>query len=461
MAYLHKSRSTLHLMDKDAKHLFSYSAMATIIFPLIVESALNIMIGMIDTMMVAGWSESAVSGVSSVDLLSILFINLFSAFATGGSVIVSQYLGREDDQNSTRAAKNLIYITVGTSLVIVAFLFITRAAIISALLGKADEEVQKDALLYLFPIMLSFPSLALFNACSAITRSTGRTKRNMAVSLVMNLMNLCGNYTLIYVFGLGALGAGISTLISRSVGALILFALLFRRSEEICIRGFFRISVDLNLSAKMMKLGIPQALDSGLFTLGKLLIQSYIAAIGTSALAVQAIVSNFNGYANITGMSCALATVTLVGRSAGAGRLDEERYYTRCMIVASIVLTAVTCLPLFIFTPQFVSLYGLSAESAAMAVPLCRLILFMCSTLWAFSFITPYALRATGDATFTMTVSIISMWLFRVILAGFLIKNMGFGVEAAWYGMYTDWAVRSVIYGIRYKGKRWQMRKVI
>ena len=448
-------------MDKDARHLFSVGAMATIIFPLIVESALNIMIGMIDTMMVAGWSESAVSGVSSVDLLSILFINLFSAFATGGSVIVSQYLGREDGRNSTRAARNLIYITVGTSLAVVVLLFLTRSAIISSLLKRADDEVQRDALLYFFPIILSFPSLALFNACSAIARSTARTKRNMAVSLVMNLMNLAGNYTLIYLLGLGALGAGISTLISRTVGALILFALLFRRSEVICIRGFFHIDVDFDLSRKMMRLGVPQALDSGLFTLGKLLIQSHIAALGTSALAVQAVVSNFNGYANIAGMSCALAAVTLVGRSAGAGRLDEERYYTRWMLFASIVLTALTCLPLFIFTPQFVSLYGLSAESAQMAIPLCRLILFMCSTLWPFSFIIPYALRSTGDATFTMSVSIISMWLFRVILAIFLIRHLGFGVEAAWYGMYTDWAVRSLVYGIRYHGRRWQQRKVI
>ncbi len=461
MAFSSRHNSALKLMDASSRHLFSFGAMAAIILPLIVEQALNIMIGMIDTMMVAGWSESAVSGVSSVDLLSILFINLFSAFATGGSVIVSQYLGRQDGKSSVRAAKNLIYITVMSSIAVVLVLFVIRESVIKALLGKADGSVQEDALLYFFPIILSFPALALFNACSAITRSTGHTKRNMAVSLVMNVMNLFGNYILIYHFSLGALGAGISTLLSRMVGSLILFLLLFRRSEEVCIRGFFHVSLEPKLVLKMLHLGVPQALDSGLFTLGKLMIQSYIAALGTSALAVQAIVGNFNSYANITGMSCALATVTLVGHAAGAGREDEERYYTRCMIIASIVLTAIISLPLFIFTPQFVALYGLSAESSAKAVPLCRLILFMCSTLWAFSFITPYALRATGDATFTMSVSIVSMWIFRVMLAVFLIQRLGFWVEAAWYGMYTDWAARSIIYGIRYRGKRWQQHKVI
>lgn len=447
--------------DQRKKHLFSAREIAVLIFPLLIEQLLSITIGMADTIMVSSYSETAVSAVSSVDLISQLFINLFAAFSTGGAVIVSQYLGNKDTENARTASRNLVYISLALSLVLLVIALLLRNVIVNLVLGKAEAQVQKDAMDYYIPIMFSFPFLAVFNATTAISRSERKTTRTMLVALLINVVNICGNYLLIHVADLGAQGAALASMTSRAVGAAVMFALMHRRSEECTLYGITRGPVSADMIRRITRIGVPSALDGSLFILGKLLVQSFIASISTSALAINAVVANFNAYSNIPGNAVSLSVITLVGYSAGAKRLDEERFYTRLMIVVCMLLTFTVTLPMFIFTKEVVSIYSLSEANTLAAVPICRLCLLMCTTIWPFSFTLPNALRATGDVRYTMTVSIASMWIFRVLMCYILIFSFGLGVDGAWYAMYADWAFRGILFLIRYRGRTWQLRKVI
>ncbi len=442
-------------------HLFNAKDIWTLTFPLIIEQLLSITIGMADTIMVSGYAESAVSAVSSVDILSQLFIQVFAAFATGGAVIVSQYLGHKEKENAEKAARNLLYVATTISLILLFFCLIFRNTIINLVLGKAESEVQKSALSYFIPIMISFPFLAVFDGATAISRSTRKTTRTMVVALFMNIVNIGGNYLLIYVADLGAAGAGIASMLSRVFGALFMFILMCRKDEEVSFRGILKGPVSKDLILKISKIGLPSALDGSLFHIGKIMVQTFIAGVGTSALAINAVVGNYNAYSNIIGNAINLAIITLVGYAAGAGRKDEERYYARLMMTLCIGATLLLTLPMYIFTDKVVAIYSLSPENTAKAIPICRLCLVMCTLIWPFSFTLPNALNATGDVKYTMTTSIISMWTFRVFLSYVLICLAGFGVEAAWYGMYADWSFRSIMFLIRYKGKKWQDSKVI
>jgi len=442
-------------------HLFTAKDIWTLTFPLIIEQLLSITIGMADTIMVSGYAESAVSAVSSVDILSQLFIQVFAAFATGGAVIVSQYLGHGEKDKADQAARNLIYVATSVSLLLLMICLIFKANIINFVLGKAEEEVQRAASSYFIPIMISFPFLAVFDGATAISRSTRKTTRTMIVALFINIVNIVGNYLLIYVADLGAAGAGIASMLSRIFGAGVMFALMCRRNEEVSFRGILKGPASKDLVIKITKIGLPSALDGSLFHVGKILVQTFIAGVGTSALAINAVVGNFNSYSNIIGNAISLAIITLVGYSAGAGRKDEERYYTRLMLLLCITATLLITLPMYIFTDKVVSIYALSPENTALAIPICRLCLIMCTFIWPLSFTLPNALNATGDVKYTMGVSIASVWIFRVLLSYILICILGFGVEAAWYGMYADWSFRSLMFLIRYKGQKWQNRKVI
>lgn len=451
----------IRIEEPERRHLFSAKEITALIIPLLIEQLLSITIGMADTIMVASYSETAVSAVSSVDMISQLFINLFSAFATGGAVIVSQYLGKKDIDNARNAARNLIYISIAISTFLLVVTLLLRNVCVSLVLGSAEEQVQKDAMDYYIPIMFSFPFLAVFNATTAISRSERKTTRTMLVALLINIVNICGNYLLIHVADLGAQGAALASMTSRIIGAGVMFALMYRESEECSLRGITKGPISADMIKRITRIGVPSAIDGSLFMFGKLIIQSFIATISTSALAINAVAGNFNSYANIPGNAISLAVITLVGYSAGAGRLDEERFYTRVMMGLSMASSLIVTLPMFIFAREVISIYSLSEANTLLAVPICRLCLVMCTTIWPFSFTLPNALRATGDVRYTMTVSIISMWLFRVLLCYFMIFTFNLGVAGAWYAMYTDWTFRGTLYLIRYFGHKWQQRKVI
>ena len=445
----------------EKKHLFSAKELFALLFPLALEQLLTIAIGMADTIMVSSYSESAVSAVSSVDLISWLFIVVFSSFSTGGAVIVSQYIGRRDLENAKSAAKNLTIVSIILSLIMTAITIALKDIVLHLVFGTIEESVYIDATKYYIPIALSYPFLALFDATTAISRSVNKTKRIFFVSLLMNVINISGNYILIHIVNLGSLGAGIASLLSRIIGSLVMLFILMRKTEECSLSGITRTKINIKHVKNITRIAIPSAFDGALFQVGKLIVQSQIATLGTSSLAIHAIVCNFNSYCNIPQNAFVLAVITLVGQAAGAERKDEERYWTKWCVVCSIITTTIFVLPMFIFTPQVVSIYGLNYASSLEAIPICRLCLIACTLIIPFAFTIPNALNATGDVKYTMIVSILSMWIFRVALVFILLRVFNFGVDGVWYAMYADWSFRGLLYTLRFCGTKWQNKKAI
>ena len=201
--------------------MFDNKYLRALIIPLLIETLLSVTIGMMDTIMVATDGEHAVSGVSLVDSVSNLFVFLFSAFSTGGAVIASQYLGKKDKESACFSAKQLLYLSAAFSILVSLVLLLFKRPIMHLVYGHIEENVMSSALDYFTPIVISYPFLAILNSCNAIFRSMGKSKITMTVSIIMNLINVSGNSILIYIFDMGAEGAGIagfSTSLSKETG---------------------------------------------------------------------------------------------------------------------------------------------------------------------------------------------------------------------------------------------------
>ena len=207
--------------------MFSRRQLRRLIFPLIVEQILAITVGMVDTMMISYAGEAAISGVSLVDMINVLLINIFAAVATGGAVVVSQYLGHGNRKEACHAAEQLITVSVviSTALTLISLLF--RAQILTLLFGTVEADVMENAMVYFLISAFSFPFLAVFNACAATYRSMGNSKISMQVSAGMNVFNAIGNAILIFGFQMGTAGAALSTLAARMLGALVMIVLIF------------------------------------------------------------------------------------------------------------------------------------------------------------------------------------------------------------------------------------------
>lgn len=445
----------------ERKHTFTMGELFLLILPLMAESALNMLIGMADTMMVAQCGEDAVSAVSLVDSVSNLLITIFNSFATGGAVVCSQYIGSGDTAKAKDTAKNLVYISLAIGLLIMALLLPLRMFVIEKIFGTINDAVKSYSNDYFFYLTLSYPFLSLYSAFTALSRSEKKTPRTFYVALLMNAINIGGNALLIFYFNMGPKGAAIATLASRVVGSFVLFILLSRKKETLSINRILRGPVNFSLMKRIGRIGIPSGVEGSLFHIGKISVMSMVSALGSSAVAINAVISNFNSYANIPGNAINLAIITVIGQCRGNNNFDDIRYYSKLLLSFVYLFTLLVTLPLFIFTPEVVGLYGLEEASIAEAIPIGRRCLFFCFLIWPTSFSIPQILKAVGDVKFIMITSLLSMYLVRVLGAYFFIKVFNMGVEGVWIAMYLDWAIRSVIFITRLLRGKWKKIKVI
>ncbi len=440
--------------------MFTGKYLRALIVPLFFEQILTITIGMADTIMVAAVGEASVSGISLVDSISNLFIQLFSAFATGGAVVASQYLGRGDRGNACKAAKQLVYITLIVSGAIALVLIGGNRHLLRLVFGQIEADVMTAAEDYFIFITLSYPFLALANSCNALCRSMGKSKITMTVSLIMNVINIGGNAILIYGAGLGTAGAGIASLASRVVGAIIMLTVVCNSRLEIHIDRLLHFEWNGMMVRRILRIGLPSGIENSTFHIGKILVQSLVATFGTPSIAANAVINNLTTFANIPGSVIGMASITVIGQCCGARRIDQAKYYARLLMVTTYLMMALTCLVFYILTPQLSGLYNLSQEALALSVKCTRMLLIQTAIFWPMSFTLPNYLRAAGDARYTMAVAMGSMWICRVALA-YLFAYLGFGLYGTSWAMVIDWYVRIVFFLGRWLKGGWKEKSVI
>lgn len=441
--------------------MFSRRFLLTLIIPLVIEQFLAVTIGMADTVMVATAGEASVSAISLVDAITILLVTLFSAFATGGAVVSSQYLGRRDHAAANNAAKQLLMLSIVVSVVMMAVCIPIRRKIIQLIFGAIEEDVLSYGSTYFFFILASIPFLATYNSASALFRSMGHSKVNLGVSVIMNFINVAGNAYLIYGRGLGVTGAGLATLTSRIIGSIIILLLLANRKNAICVRNYLHFEWNPEMIKRILRIGIPNGIEGSVFQIGKLLVQGFLTVFGTATLAANAIAGSITSFINIPGGAIGLATITIIGQAVGAKRYDQAVYYgKRLLLVTYITMTAIA-IPAFFLMSPIVAIFGLSPEATVMADNVLKTAMIVMVVCWPTAFTMPNFLRATGDAKYTMLISMFSMWFFRVAMSYLLAKTLGWGIYGVWIGMYIDWLCRSVCYVTRFLKGKWKTKRVI
>ena len=441
--------------------LFPRRALWMLLIPLIIEQMLNSLMGMVDTLMVSRVGAEAISAVSLVDSINNLVLQVFAAMAAGAAIICSQYLGRKDEKGCNDAAKQIVLTVVVISSVIMIIGVGFRKPLLHLIFGSVEEAVMTNAQIYFLITALSYPFIALFQAGAAFYRACGNSKFTMKTALIANVANIVGNTLFIFVLQMGAAGAAVSTLISRALCAFVVFYALRKPGYAIQLKNYFSIRPDLNLIVKILAIGVPSGIENGMFQFGKLAIQSTVSLMGTAAIAAQGmtnIIENLNGIMSI-GMGIGLMTV--VGECLGAGEKEEAVYYIKKISIAAEVVLIATCLLMFGLTYPITYFGGMEPESAKLCIFMVTCITIVKPIVWIMAFIPPYGFRAAGDVRFTMTTSMLCMWLCRVVLAMVLARVFHMGPIAVWIGMFTDWTIRGIIYTIRFKNRKWLAHQVI
>lgn len=443
--------------DIPAGYLFSNLDLRRLIIPLIIEQILAVTVGMADTMMVSSAGEAATSGVSLVDMINTLLINLFAALATGGAVVASQYLGQKRADRASAASNQLLLVTGLISLVIMALALAFRENLLRLLYGDIEADVLANAMLYLMISAFSYPFLAIYNSCAALFRAMGNSKISMQAALGMNVINVFGDALLIFGFHMGVAGAAIASLAGRMAACLILFYRLQNPKLSIHI-DFKREHWKWNplMVRNILHIGIPGGVENSIFQLGRVLVVSIITSFGTMQIAANAVANNLDNLGILPGQAMGLAMITVIGRCVGAMDFKQADYYAKKLLRLTYLTTGLCCLIVILTMPLTLRLYGLPRETLRLAAILVLIHNGLAIFFWPPAFTLSNALRAANDVTFPMCVSIASMLLMRLGLGCFFAFYFGLGAIGVWIAMVLDWIVRLSFFVTRYRSGKWR-----
>lgn len=441
--------------------LFSTKDLKKLIIPLMFEQLLAVSVGMVDTLMVSQAGEAAISGVALVDNINRLIVQVMAALATGGAVVCSQYIGSGKSERAKRAAAQLESVMMIFSVVVLALSLLFTRNILSAIFGHVPSDVMDSAILYFMVTSISYPFLGAYNAGAAIFRSAGNSKISMQISLLMNVINVIGNAIFVFVFHWAVFGVAFATLLSRIAAGFIMTALIGGKKNPVRIDRFSELIPDIGIIKKILTIGIPSGIENGMFQIGKLSVTSMVSMFGTASIAANSVGYTVIDFANIPGSAMGLALITIVGQCIGAGEKKQAKDYTKRIVRYAYYGDWACNAVLFLIAPWIATCFHLSLEAQAIATMVLRMFSVVSLFIWPLSFTLSNSLRAAGDVTYTMTISILSMWIFRVGSSYLFGVVFGMGVMGVWIGMFVDWAARSLAFVLRFAGKRWFDRKVI
>lgn len=443
-------------ISENTKMLYSNKDLRKLIIPLILEQILTQLVGMADTLMISGVGEAAVSGVSLVDTVNVLIINVFVAFGTGGAVVAGHFLGQKDEKGACRAAwQTTLFSVIAAALVMVVFIGF-HDGLLHLMFGNVDADVMKNARDYLIITALSIVPLALYNSCAGMLRAMNDSRTTMWISVLVNVVNITGNAVLIYGAGLGTVGAAAATTLGRLVAAVVIFRLMFDKRRVINFCGQVTWKFDLSYIKRILYIGVPNCLENSMFQLGKILTLSMVSAYGTYSIAANAVCNTLAGFNVLPGLAINNALLAVASVCVGAGAYDQARYYTRkLMKMSTICLGAITVF-VVIFAKDIVGFYNLSPQASELAVKLFCYHGIMATFFWIPSFSLPNTLRAAGDVVWSMGIGIFSMWFFRLLFSWVLGSWLSWGLIGIWVAMTIDWIFRAICYSIRFKGHKWE-----
>lgn len=441
--------------------MFSNKALKKLILPLIIEQILIMAVGVADTVMVSYAGEVAISGVGLVDMFNNLIITVLAAIDAGGAIIVSQYIGNKDRKNANKASSQLLTITIVIATVIMLGCLVFHRILLSTFFGAIEMDVMKAATTYFLISAISFSFLGVYNSAAALYRSMEKTRTTMYVSILMNIINVVGNYIGVFILHAGVAGVAVPTLISRIVAAIIMFALSLNSSNLVYVKIKNVFAWDQEMISRILKIAVPNGIENGLFTLGRVLVTSIVALFGTSQIAANSVAGSIDQIAVVVVNAINLGIVVVVGQCIGANDYEQAKYYIKKLMKISYIVTGIIGSAVILLLPWILNLYSLSSEARNLTFILVIMHNIMATALHPTAFVLPNGLRAAGDVKFSMVVGIVSMILFRLGAAVLFGIIFNLGIIGVWIAMGSDWLCRSVCFVIRFIKGKWRQFKVI
>ncbi|MCY9371724.1 MATE family efflux transporter [Bacillus haynesii] len=427
----------------------------TLTWPIFIEVSLYMLMGNADTLMLSQYSDDSVAAVGVSNQMLNLIIVMFGFIATGTTVIISQFLGARQKAEAMEVG----YVSISANFII--SLFISAAIYIFAkplllMMGLSANLLAEAGIFLQIVGGLSFIQ-ALIMTFSAILKSYGHTKDTMVVTIGMNILNIAGNYLVIFgPFGfpvLGVAGVAMSTSIARIIG-LLAIALLVKKRVGMPLLSKRLFVLKKNHLKKLLKIGIPSAGEQLSYNASQMIVTYFITLMGAQALTTKVYTQNLMMFIMLFGTAISQGTQILIGRHIGAKQFDEA--YSRCLksLWWALAITTFTSVLFAVFSRQLIGIFSSNPDIIATASILILLTIIL-EPGRSFNVVIINSLRAAGDAKYPVYMAIVSMWGIGLPIAYIFGIQLGFGLAGIWFSFIADEWVRGILMYRRWRSKMW------
>ncbi|MBQ2405265.1 MAG: MATE family efflux transporter [Lachnospiraceae bacterium] len=449
------------LRDKKTRVIDETTPLLVIAGPMFVELLLNIFLNNIDTIMLSHYSENAVGAVGNANQVMFLIIMLFNIIATATSVVVAQYLGAEQFDKMNQIYTLAVVVNLVFGIVLSAGLVAAKGFIMKML--NVSDEMMPDAMIYMSIVGGGLFLQAVYNVMLQILRCNGHTKVGMYISVVINLINIVGNFTFLYgplkFLNLGVAGVAISTVTSRVVALTIAFVFFYRSRLG-------KISLSLlnpfpgRLLYKMLIIGLPSAGENLSYSMYQMVLLAIINSMGNNAVNAKVYCNSLISFAMVFSNASAMATQIITGHLVGAGKEDAAYKRVFTTLKTSMPITIALAAVNWLISPFTLRIFTNNEEIIHLGYYIMLVDIFIevgrCLNM---TFVN--SLKAAGDYLYPLIIGLITMWGLGVTVGYVLGIPLGIGVAGVFMGTATDECIRGIIVMQHWRKRKWVGKAVI
>lgn len=429
-------------------------------WPAILEQILWMVAGVVSTILVSRLSAAAVSAVGVVGQVFNVIGALFTIVSTGGTVLIARLIGQRDLFTAKEALKQIILLSAGLSLVVMALCLAAAYPILKLFMGSAEADVFAQGMTYFRLLSLSLPFFILNSALSGVMRGSGDTKTPLYIAILGNAVHL--SLAALFIFGLdmGVAGAGLALTLARVVGGALPLLLILSGKGNLGIRvRSWKLRLDTGLIRRISHIGLPATYEQVVMQLGFLLMQTLVVGMGTLPCAAYQIGGNITSLLNMPIFGLNVAVTTLVGQSLGEDAPDKADAYARKCLRLSTYFILTLGVAIFLAVGPLTALYTGDLVTQAATLPVARLLMVSMAFSGVINVMSG-ALRAAGDNNFIFLSTGLGIWVARIGLTLLLHFVFQMGILSAVYAQMADFGLRSVLYLVRWRQGKWRTLKI-
>ncbi|MGI6083631.1 MAG: MATE family efflux transporter [Limnochordia bacterium] len=430
----------------------------TLAWPAIVDQFLTMAVNMVDTAMVGRLGAAALAAVGLGAQVMMVATAVFSSVTTGTTALVARFIGACDPENARKTARQSLVFGGFLAFVTSVFFVLFAEQIVGVLFSRAEQDVLAGAASYVRIVGMGLIPQFLLIVTNSVLRGAGDTRTPMQITATANVVNVIGNYFLIFGIGvfprLGLQGAAIATTIAHCVAAVLALRALFggKKVVALSLRDDFR--PDSEVLMRIFNVGIPAGMEQGVMRVGQLLFTMILSSLGTVAFAAHRIALQAESLSFMPGFGFALAATSLVGQALGAGEPEEaEHVGLEAARIAAFGMGLMGVIFL-IFPRALVSVFTTDEAVIAQSAVVIRIVA-VSQPFMAIHMVLAGGLRGAGDTRTVMLVSLVGICGVRLALS-LLLVSLGLGLVGAWIAMTIDLILRGSLLYWRFRQGRWK-----